>query len=46
MDWMDIGCLAGCVELELNAVVLGQAKNLVMHGEMVRVHDSCGHSQV
>ena len=46
MDWMDIGCLAGCVELKLDAIVLGQTKNLVMHGEVVSVHEHMWNGQV
>jgi hypothetical protein len=43
---MDIGCLAGCVELKLDAIVLGQTKNLVMHGEVVSVHEHMWNGQV
>jgi hypothetical protein len=46
MDWMDIGCLAGCVEFKFDAIWLGLPKNVIVRGEVVRVHIGCGHGQV
>jgi hypothetical protein len=43
---MDIGCLTGCVELELDAIGLWQTENLVMHCKIVRIHEHVWNGQV